>query len=202
VKLLKITLTIVALASLAVAASAQQPSTPPQAGAAGVPPKGKIAVINTGAFQDQIGEFKAKVDALNRQFEPRVKEVQSKAERIAALENTLKTQQGILTPAKIAEMTEQLERDKRDYQRKTEDLEADGNRAKDQLLGPVREKLTRFVEAYTAKRNITLLLDLGNAVQSNTLLWYDSRLDITKDFIDEYNRTNPVTPAAPAPQKP
>jgi Skp family chaperone for outer membrane proteins len=201
VKLSRITQTIVALAGLAVAASAQQPAAP-QGGATPATTKGKVAVINTGAFQDQIGEFKAKVDALNRQFEPRVKEVQSKAERIAALENTMKTQSGVLAPAKIAEMTEQLEREKREYQRKTEDLEADGNRAKDQLLGPVREKLTRFVEAYTAKRGVTVLFDLGNAVQSNTLLWYDSRLDITKDFIEEYNRANPVPAAAPAPKNP
>jgi Skp family chaperone for outer membrane proteins len=202
VKLSRITQTIVALAGLSVAASAQQPGTLAQGGTTPVATKGKVAVINTGAFQDQIGEFKAKVEALNRQFEPRVKEVQSKAERISALENTIKTQSGVLTPAKVAEMTEQLEREKREYQRKTEDLEADGNRAKDQMLGPVREKLTKFVEAYTAKRGVIVLFDLGNAVQSNTLLWYDSRLDITKDFIEEYNKANPVPAAAPAPQKP
>ena len=190
---------VLAIAGLAIAASAQ-------AGASQARPavtKGKIAFINTGIFQDQIGEFKARVEALNRQFEPRVRELQSKGERVAALENTIKTQSGVLTPAKLAETNEQLEREKREYQRKQEDLEADGNRAKDQVLGPIREKLSKFVEAYTEKRGITMLIDLANAIQSNTLVWFDPRADVTQDFVAEYNKTNPVaaTPAA-TPQKP
>jgi outer membrane protein len=184
---------LIAVVAFSVIGSAQQPATPP------APGKGKIAAINTGAFQDGIAEFKAKVDALNRQFEGRVKEVQTKGERVAALENTIKTQGPVLGAAKTAEMTEQLEREKRDYQRKAEDLEADGNKAKSQMLDPLREKLTRFVEAYTKQRGITVLIDLGNAVRSNTVLWFDQRLDVTKDFINEYNKANPVAPAAAAP---
>jgi outer membrane protein len=194
---------MLALAGLAVAASAQQPVTPTQGRTGGVVTKGKIAFVNTGIFQEQIGEFKSRVEALNRQFEPRVRDLQSKGERVAALENTIKTQGGVLAPAKLAETNEQLEREKREYQRKQEDLEADGNRAKDQLLGPIREKLTKFVEAYTEKRGITVLIDLANAIQSNTLVWYDPRADVTQDFVNEYNKANPVpTGAAPAPQKP
>jgi hypothetical protein len=31
------------------------------------------------------------------------------------------------------------------------------------------------------------------------VLWFDQRLDVTKDFINEYNKANPVAPAAAAP---
>ena len=202
---MRIVQTVVALAILTIAASAQQVSAPTQGRTGAVVPKGKVAFINTAIFQDQIGEFKARVEALNRQFEPRVRELQSKGERVAALENTIKTQSGVLTPAKLAETNEQLEREKREFQRKQEDLEADGNRAKDQLLGPIREKLTKFVEAYTEKRGIAMLIDLANAIQSNTLVWYDARADVTQDFVLEYNKANPVAAApasAPPPQKP
>jgi len=90
---------ILALAGLAIVASAQQPATSGQARpTAAVPQKGKIAFVNTGIFQEQIGEFKSRVEALNRQFEPRVRELQSKGERVAALENTIKTQGGVLAP--------------------------------------------------------------------------------------------------------
>ena len=195
----KIVHTVMALACVTVAASAQTVSAPPQGRVA--VPKGKVAFINTGIFQDQIGEFKARVEALNRQFEPRVRDLQSKGERVAALENTIKTQSGVLTPAKLAETNEQLEREKREYQRKQEDLEADGNRAKDQMLGPIREKLTKFVEAYTEKRGITMLIDLANAIQSNTIVWFDQRADITQDFVAEYNKTNPVAPGAAPPKQ-
>jgi outer membrane protein len=191
---------MLALAGLAISASAQQPGAQTPGG--GVAPKGKIAFVNTGIFQEQIAEFKSRVEALNRQFEPRVRELQSKGERVAALENTLKTQGGVLPPAKLAETNEQLEREQREFKRKQEDLEADGNKAKEQLLGPIREKLSKFVEAYTQKRGITMLIDLANAIQSNTLVWYDPRADITQDFVTEYNKANPVPGPAPAAQKP
>ena len=85
----KLILTIVALLSFAAAASAQQATCRSASGdysrSALLPrllPKGKIAVINTAAFQQQVLEFKAKVEALNKQFEPRVKEVQGLNDRI------------------------------------------------------------------------------------------------------------------------
>lgn len=200
-KSLKSTLLPLVILALAATASAQQVNTgtaQPTAQARG--PIGKIAVINTGAFQSQIQEFKAKFDALERQFEPRVKEVQGLAERITALENTLKTQGSALTPAKVAESTEQVERMKRDYQRKAEDLQAEVGRAQEQAMAPVTEKLTKFAQEYTARRGIALLIDLGNAIQSRTVLWYDPRFDVTKDFIEEYNKAYPVAGAAAAPQ--
>src|ERR1044071_7018312 len=123
-KMIKLALILLALQVAGVSALAQQPVGP--ASPATAPtflPKGKIAVINTGMFQEQVAEFKDKVDSLNRQFEPRVKDVRSDADKISALETTIKSQSGVLSPAKIAEMTENLDTMKRNYQRKAEDLQ-------------------------------------------------------------------------------
>jgi outer membrane protein len=207
-KLIKFTLAAFALMAVASTASAQQVSAPPQAGAPAVLPAGKVAVINTNAFQEKIGEFRAKIGELNRQFEPRIKEVQGIADRITALENTMKTQSGTLEPARVAQMTEQVETMKRDYQRKTEDLQADGNRARNQAFEPISQKLAKFAQEYTARKGIVLLIDLANALQSNTVIWFDSRSDVTQDFINEYNKAYPVpgapaaAPASSAPKKP
>jgi outer membrane protein len=176
----------------------QQPAAPAQPG------KGKVAVINTAVLQDQIGEYKSKVESLNRQFEPRGKELQSLAERIGALENTIKTQAQTLTAARIAEMTEQVETMKRDYKRKQEDLETDGQRALNQTLTPIKEKLNKFLQEFAARRGIVILIDLANAFEANTILWFDRRLDVTQEFAAEYNKVNPVAAAAApaAPPKP
>jgi Skp family chaperone for outer membrane proteins len=201
----KLALTAVALATLGIAASAQQVTSglTPQAGTApsGLT-KGKVAVINTAMFQAQVAEFKARIEALNRQFEPRVKDVQGIADRITALETTVKTQASTLGAAKIAEMAEQIETMKKDYQRKGEDLQAEAGRARDKAFEPIQAKLGKFAEQYTKTRGIVLLVDLANAVQSGTLLWYDPRSDITQDFINEYNKANPMPAAPPANSKP
>ncbi|MFL6214422.1 MAG: OmpH family outer membrane protein [Blastocatellia bacterium] len=198
-KLLKATFTLVALLSLTTLAAAQQTAGAQPAAL----PKGKVAVINTAMFQEQVLEFKAKMDELNRQFEPRVRDVRGLADRITAQENTIKTQGqgGALSAARVAEMTEQLDGMKKEYQRKAEDLEADASRAKDRAFEPLTNKLVKFAQDYTAKRGIVHLIDLSNSTQSGFLLWYDPRADITTDFIAEYNKANPVS-AAPAATKP
>lgn len=203
-KSFKFALVALALQLLAVSALAQQPGAaaaqkPP---APALLPKGKVAVVNTAVFQEQVGEFKQKIESLNRQFEPRVKEVQGLADKINALETTLKSQTGVLTPAKVAEMTENLGVMKRDYTRKSEDLQSDAGRARDKAFEPITGKLSKFAEDYTAKRGVVLLIDLANGVQSGTLLWFDPRSDVTQDFINEYNKANPVTTAAPVAPKP
>jgi len=194
-KVFKLALAALALQLVGVSALAQQP----RAGAPPAPallPKGKIAVINTAAFQEKVEEFKAKIESLNRQFEGRVKEVQTLNDKINALETTLKSQSGVLTPAKVAEMTENLETMKRDHKRKQEDLEADAGRARDKAFEPITGKLGKFAEDYTAKRGIVMLVDISNALQSGVVVWFDPRSDITQDFIIEYNKANPVATAA------
>jgi outer membrane protein len=198
-RLSKLALITVAILASALSASAQQPAAgaAQTGGAPALLPKGKVAVIDTERFQAEVLEFKAKMESLNRQFEPRIKEVQGIADRINALETTLKTQGGTLSAAKTAEMTEQLASMKRDYQRKGEDLQADGNRAKQKEFEPISAKLVKFAADYTAKRGIVMLIDLANADQAGTVIWFDPRMDVTKDFIAEYNKAYPVA-AAPA----
>ena len=198
-KLVKCAGTMAVVLSVGAVAFAQQPAVPsPPARPPVVVPKGKIAVINTAALQEQINEYRAKMETLNREFEPRVKEVQGLADRITSLENTIKTQANVLSPAKIAESTEQLESMKREYQRKGEDIQAAGAKARDVAFAPINQKLSNFVKDYTVKRGIVLLVDLANDPNANLIVWVDPRSDVTQDFINEYNKMNPM-PAAPPP---
>jgi Skp family chaperone for outer membrane proteins len=189
---LKFVYLMIALFVIGSSAYAQQGAAP-----AG---KGKIAVINTAVFQEQIGEFKVKLDALNKQFEPRIRELDQLAGQIKTREDTLKTQGPALTPAKVAELTEQVESMKRDYQRRGEDLQADGSKARDLALQPVSEKLERFAREYTARKGITVLIDLANAYNAGLIVWLDQRLDVTEDFIKEYNKANGVPAAGTTPK--
>lgn len=200
-KLHKLILAFLALPCLSVLAFARQaPAGPPQKPIApAVLPNGKVAMINTAVFQEKVEEFKSKVDALNRQFEPRVKEVQSLNDKITALETTLKSQGQVLSAAKVAEMTENLESMKRDYKRKAEDLEADAGKARDKAFEPIQGKLGKFAEDYTARHGIVMLVDIANAMQSGTVIWFDPRSDVTQDFINEYNKANPVATGVPKP---
>ena len=160
----------------------------PRAAAGPAATRGKIAFVNSAELQEKLIDYKAKIDELNRAFEPRIKEVQTLNEKAVALENTIKAQGATLTPAKVAEMTELLESMKRELTRKQEDLQADGDRARNQQMAPLKDKLQKFLQEFTSSHGITILIDLSNAVESNTLLWFDQRADVTKQFVAEYNQ--------------
>ncbi len=200
-KLLKSIFITAALFALAIFASAQQGAKPPQSPATPQPvPKGKIAIISTDQLQAEIQEFRVRLEAINRRFEPEVKELEGEANKIRALETTIETQKDILGAAKIAELSEQLERMKRAYQRSAEDLQAKGGRERDLAMQPLNEKLSKFAADYTTRKGIIILFDIQNSFESNTLIWYDPRIDVTKDFIAEYNKAYPVATPQPKPQ--
>jgi Skp family chaperone for outer membrane proteins len=201
-KFFKLTQILFAFFALAAAASAQQsPAVGSQAAPATLP-KGKVAIINSLYFQESIAEIKAKIETLNRQFEPRMKEVQGIRDRITALETTIDTQRrsGALAATREAEMIEQLEQMKLDYKRRGEDLEAEGRRASEAAIQPINEKVSRFLQDYAQKRGIILLINIANEANAHTVVWFDQRSDVTQDFIAEYNKANPsATSAAPPP---
>jgi Skp family chaperone for outer membrane proteins len=203
VRVLQLLMLILGLGGLgAVTSVAQTPAAQPPAAAARAVQKGKIALINSAALQSQIGEYRVQIEALNKQFEPRVKEVQGLTEKLTALENTIKSQSGVLPPARLAEMTEQLEQMKRERQRKAEDLQADGDKTSQNALAPLKQKLQKFIQDYTTARGITLIVDLARGIESSTVLWFDQRSDVTLDLANEYNKANPVPGAPAAPTKP
>jgi hypothetical protein len=81
-----------------------------------------------------------------------------------------------------------------DYQRKATDVQESAKREQEKIFTPFSEKLRKFAAEFTAKREIVILVDLGNA--GGALLWYDPRADVTKDFVAEYNKANPVSSPA------
>jgi hypothetical protein len=85
------------------------------------------------------------------------------------------------------------------YQRTGEDLQVEVQKESDTALGPIRQKLAEFVKGYATQRNIILILDKSAAFQSGTIAYVADAIDVTDDFIAEYNKANPVPGATASP---
>ncbi len=182
----------IVLAALSVNAAAQQPT-------GGAIPDGKVVVINTTVFPSQIGELKQKYDHIDGQFKDRYQKLSTVVEQMTRLENDIKAKQSVLTPDKLREMQDQYETLKRQATRDNEDLRADAEKALEAATKPVRDKLYQSLSTYSAKNGIVMVINLAGAAQSGTLAFWDPKSDITEEFIKEYNKSNPVPGAAPAP---
>jgi Skp family chaperone for outer membrane proteins len=178
----------------AIAAPAQQPQ--------GAVVDGKTAVINAAVFPEKIGELKQKYEQVNSQFKDRFERLQALDKEVKDLESRYTTQQATLSAAKERELREEIELKKRRGQRDSEDFQADYNKALDGATKPVRDKLAQSIQSYASTRGIVLIIRLPEAYQSGMLAFSSAGIDITDDFINEYNRANPVPAGATSAPKP
>jgi Skp family chaperone for outer membrane proteins len=187
------------VAAFALTASAQQPASP--AGVTSLLPDGKIAVINTQAFPEQIGELRQKYEQVNNQFKDRYERLKTLDNQLKQMETEIQTKAPALGPDKVREMQTNFEDMKKRGSRDYEDLRADVNKAIGTSTKPVWDKISQFMNNYATQRNIVLILDLPGAAQAGSLAYVSPGSDVTADFIAEYNKANPVA-GAPAPAKP
>ena len=192
------------LAAIATSASAQQAT---QAGVGAALPDGKVAVINTQVFPGMVLELKQKYEQVNNQFKDRFQKLQALAEQMKGMENDLRTKQGVLAPDKYQELQANYTDLKKRGEREQEDFNADADKALDAATKPVRDKMTQFLNTYAAQKGIVVVINLAGAAQSGSLAYWNPGLDITDDFVAEYNKANPVagvtaTPPSTQPKAP
>lgn len=174
------------------------------AAAGGTGAEGKLAYINTASFSAGIGELKIKLDALNGEFEPKKKEVQSEEDALSNLKSKIQTQGGAVSVQVRTQWVEEATEKEKLLTRKKEDYNAMGQKRLAEVTQPIYDKVGKFLETYCQQRGIVMVLEGGAAQQAGILLFAAQATDITDDFIKEYNKANPspAAAAAPAAKKP
>ena len=202
----KLLLSFTLLSLLAVAALAQtpRPTGGTAAPAAGQPPaggtgaEGKIAIINSAAFDTEIGELKIRFEALVGELEPRRKAIEADQAKYTDLKNNIQTKGGTVTQQVRDQWVEQATELEKLIKRKIEDYEPDAQKRVADVRQPVYAKIGEALNKYAATKGIVIVLDAAVAQQQGFLLWAMPTSDITVDFIKEYNKANPVAAGAPA----
>jgi len=189
-------------ASLVISASAQtaarpQPAAPATQGTAPAS-TGRIAIIDSSAFSDEKAGIARVVNAMrtvDSQFQPVRTEVQGMQTRYQALVDDINKTSAVADPKTIATKTDQADTLKRDIERKTQDAQISIKKRMDEVLGPLQEDVYNSLQAFAQTRGISIIIDASRV----PLIYAADSVDITKDFIAEYNRTKPATAsAAPA----
>lgn len=183
-----------ALAQTRPAAPAQ---TPPQNTAA--IPESKIALIYSDAFLDAktgIGRFTALITGLNREFTPRQTELQGMQTRIQQLTDDITKTAAVADPKTLQTKQDQLDQLKKDFQRKGEDAQSAYDRRRKEIFTPLQDDIGKALEVYAKAHNINVIID-GSQVP---LVYAADALDITRQFINDFNSKNPATAAVTPPQ--
>ena len=200
---LKSSLVFVAAILILPARTQAQPAPPrrtpaPATQTAAAVPNTRIAVIYSQDFQDPktgITRFAALLAKLNAEFQKTQDDLNATAQRLRGLQAEIATLQNGPNPSPtlIQTKTDQLDQQKRDYQRRGEDAQAAYQKRRNEVFNPLQDDISKALDVYARARGITLILD-GSMMP---LVYAADGLDITRAFMADYNSKNPAPAATP-----
>ena len=194
-KVFRIVVAAVALAGFAILAQTQ--TTRPAASPA------NIAVIDSSVFTDEkngIGRVMAAMQQIEAKFTPLRTEIRGMRERLSTMRSDIQKKRPIQDANTTAQQTEAADNLELQIKRKAEDAQAAYQRESLAVLDPLQKDIGTALTAYAQAKGISLLIDANRV----PIVYAANSLDVTKDFIADYNRTHPAGPAtaAPAPARP
>ena len=204
-KAFRLTVAAVAFAAFGILAHTQ---TRPAAPAGTAPPQTRpaagpanIAVIDSSAFSDEKNGIARVMNAMRQieaKFQPLRSELRGMRDRLNTMRADLQKKQAIQDAKITAQQAEAADQLDLQIKRKAEDAQASYQKESLALLEPLQKDIGAALNTYAQQKGISLLIDVNRV----PVVYAANSLDITKDFIAEYNRTHPATAAPAAPARP
>ena len=202
-KVFRLVLAALIFGSLTVAVHAQtraltnNASKPSNLSASPAPPSG-IAIVDSGEFTDpktgiqRVVAALGQLDVKNQGINKELKDMQTRLQNLRA---DIQNKRLVQDPKITAQQTDQADKLELELKRRAEDAQAASNKEMESALSPLQQDIQNALGAYAKAHGIFLVIDAGRV----PLVYADDSIDITKDFIADYNKTHPATrPAAPA----
>jgi len=196
----------VAFAALnVVVASAQAPAGARPAGqpaAAGTSAPARVAIIDSRYFRGTdekgtggIGRYITAAKQLEAQFQPQVSELQRLQASYTALVDDIKKTSAVAAPAEIAKKQDRATEMELQIKRKSEDAQRAVESRQEEVMRPIEADVFNAITTFAQARGYSIVIDVARV----PVLYAADSLDITKEFIAEYNRTRPATASTGAP---
>ena len=193
-KVFRIVVAVVAFAAFAVLVQTQtRPASAPATAAA----PANIAIIDSSMFGDEkngIGRVMAAMQQIEAKFTPIRTEIRGMRDRLNTMRSDIQKKRLVQDAKMTAQQTEEADRLEVQIKRKAEDAQASYQKESLAALDPLQKDIGNALTAYAQSKGITLLIDANRV----PIIYAAASLDITKDFISDYNRTHPAGGAAPA----
>ena len=146
----------------------------------------KVAIINSQQSVVETAEIKKAQAELEAKFKPRQAQIETLQKEIADLQTQLQQGRGKFTPQAEQNMVAQGNRKQRELQRLGEDLQADVDRERQEILGRSSERMQQIVRKLAEERALDVVIDVSNTI------YFKPALEITKEATAAYDKAYPV----------
>jgi outer membrane protein len=144
----------------------------------------KIAVINTQKALADTDELKKASAAVEAKYKPRQDEMTKLQADLQSIEQQLNS--GKLNQQAAADLQAQGTRKQRDAQRLSDDLQADFDRDRQEILGKASQKMQAVITKLAEEKGMDIIMD------SSQTLFFKPTLDLTAEATAAYNKANPA----------
>ena len=157
--------------------------------------KVKVAIVDTLVFRDEVLELKAKYEKLQTEFAAKGRDLESMQNSLANKQKVAQENKTLTLP-QAQKLNDEIEQLKKEYSRSLQDSQDNYAKREKADTDDVYEKIGKFLEQYCAKHGITTVFDARRLQDTGVVVFAVPMANITKDFISEYNKANPVQTAA------
>jgi outer membrane protein len=148
----------------------------------------KVAVIKLQEGLLATAELKKAQAELQTKFKPRQDALEKLSREIEVIAAKLQNQAEVakLSQAGLADLQAQGQRKQRDVKRIEEDLEADFNRDRQDILARAGQRMADIVQKVAEEKGFDMVVDIGNTI------YVKPALDITNDVVAAYDKAHPA----------
>jgi outer membrane protein len=146
----------------------------------------KVAVINSQVAVIETAEIKKAQGELEAKYKPRQAQVEKLQKEIAELQAQLQAGQGKLTPQAEQDIQIRGQRKQRELQRTGEDLQAEVERERNEILSRTGGRMQDVVRKLAEERGFDLVVDVSNTI------YFKPVMEITKEATAAYDKAYPA----------
>jgi len=146
----------------------------------------KVGIINVqNAILDTAEIKKAQVE-LEARYKPRQQKVEALQKELTDLQNKIQTMGDKMQPAALQEMQVTGQKKQRELQRLTEDLQADVDRERNEILQKSGSRMQEVVKKLAEEKGLDVIMDVAST------LYFKPTLELTKDAVTAYDKAYPA----------
>lgn len=147
------------------------------------PPPAKVAIINAQKSVADTLEIKKAQAILEAKYRPRQQAIENLQRELQSIQQQLSAPN--IAPDREAQLRADGTQKQKQLQRLSEDLQADVNAERQDILGSSGRRMTEIVKKIAEERGIDIVIDITNT------LYYKPSLDITADATAAYDKAYP-----------
>lgn len=146
----------------------------------------KVGVVNLQRAVLESAEIKKASVDLEAKYKPQQMELEKLQRDLQSIQQNLQTNAGKLTPQAEAELTAQGQRKQREFQRKSEDLQAEVDRVRNEILGKTSQRMQDVVKKIAEEKGLDMVVDISNTI------YFKPAMEITTEAIAAFDKTYPA----------